>query len=239
MVVVELGATVWTRRAGIAMKKGERFFIRSHVVTATGGKYPTGLTLIDNVNQEGKMDGDLTAGTWVRATQTVFGFSPLIITGIPTTSNANFKVLGIWGDSISQGAGTTLASIDGNLAGEFGMLQNGAKRAGWGYASMGTNGQKASDFADLAKRINRMNFFKYCDSVIVEYGTNDLPDSAMTLAKLKDNLKLIHKLFWDMGIPTVQTTVVPRTTSTDAWATYYSKPNACTCKYSRWIVEHT
>ncbi|MGG4090549.1 SGNH/GDSL hydrolase family protein [Paenibacillus lautus] len=197
-----------------------KIFVRTHVVVNPGEKYPVGLTLAGGSNiGEGIMPGDVTTGTFTSTTPTpLYGLTPLALYGRLTASSKRFKTVGLCGDSISVGAGRTVAPIDGRPAGEVGFMQIGALRAGWGYLSIGMNGQKASDFVSPARRMHQMHMIKDCDLVIVEYGTNDL-NAGRTFEQLKADLLAIHQAYWEMGIPTVQTTIAPRTNSTDGWST--------------------
>jgi lysophospholipase L1-like esterase len=197
-----------------------RVLVRTHVVVKDGEKYPVGLTLAGGSNAgEGIMPGDSTTGTFTSTTPNpLYGLTPLAIYGKPTVSAKRFKTVGLCGDSISVGAGRTLGPIDGRPAGEVGFMQIGAMRAGWGYISIGMNGQRASDFANPSRRINQVHMVKDCDLVIVEYGTNDL-NAGRTFEQIWADLLTIHQAYWAMGIQTVQTTVAPRTNSTDGWST--------------------
>lgn len=204
----------------ITLKKGERVLIRTHVRVEDGGKYPLGLTIAGGSNLgEGVMQGDATTGTFTTTTpNAVFAYTPLAIYGTPSPSAGRFKTVGISGDSISAGAGRSIAPIDGRPAGEVGFMQIGAMRAGWGYVSIGMNGQKASNFGP-SNRINQLEMVKDCDLVIVEYGTNDMSTTGITLEKAWSDIVAVHQAYWAMGIPTVQTTIAPRTSSTDGWTT--------------------
>ncbi|WP_162939192.1 SGNH/GDSL hydrolase family protein [Paenibacillus lautus] len=197
-----------------------RIYVRTHVVVNAGEKYPVGLTLAGGSNPgEGVMPGDATSGAFTSTTPNpLYALTPLAIYGKPAASSRGFKTVGLCGDSISVGAGRALAPVDGRTAGEVGFMQIGAMRAGWGYVSIGMNGQKASDFAAASRRVNQMHMVKDCDLVIVEYGTNDL-NSGRTFEQVRNDLLTIHNAYWEMGIPTIQTTIAPRTTSTDGWVT--------------------
>lgn len=217
--IIALGASALSDELRISIKKGTRFFVRTHIHLNAGEKHPTGLTLLGGQNVgEGIMTGDATTGTFTSETPNpLFAYAPLVILGEPSRQRP-FKTVGLCGDSISTGAGHTNASVDGKPVGDLGFMQIGALRAEWGYVTAGMNGQKASDFADPSKRTNQLKMMKDCDLVIVEYGTNDLA-AGRTFEQLRADILSIHKLYWSMGIPTAQTTIAPQTTSTDAWAT--------------------
>lgn len=248
--VLHPGARALSDVLRISLKKGDRVHIRTHGKVEDGGKYPLGLTVVGGSNPgEGVMEGDATTGTFTSNTpNAVFAYTPLAIYGTSSPSAGRFKTVGISGDSISVGAGRSIGSVDGRPAGEVGFLQIGAMRAGWGYVSVGMNGQKASNFGP-ANRINQLEMVKDCDLVIVEYGTNDFSSTGITYEKVKADLLGVHRAYWDMGIQTVQTTIAPRTNSTDNWATLENQtpayeatsgsPGSIRSRINDWIRNNT
>lgn len=247
---MNLGARVVTDELRVSIKKGTRFFVRTHVVSVVGERRPKGLTIFGGQNSgEGIMSGDATTGTFTTTNvNPYFAYSPLVVLGEPSRVK-DFKTVGICGDSISAGAGHANVSVDGKPVGEVGYMQIGAMRADWGYVSAGMNGQKAQDFASPTKRTTQLQMLKNCDLVIVEYGTNDLADATRTFENIRDYLLSIHQAFWSMGIPTAQTTISPQTTSTDSWATLENQtvknanfapgPDSARGKLNRWIMNNT
>lgn len=247
---VELGSLVYTDPLPINMELGDTFHVRTHVVQNTGEKHPRGLLLFSSPNQEGASDGD-TTGTAAAVTPTpgtLYGLTPLALIATPT-ANAKQKVVGFLGSSSSVGTGRSNTVWNGHPQGDLGYLQIGAFMAGWSHLNIGMNGQKASDFVQFAKRRSRVQLAKDCDLVIVQYASNDLSDAGMTFETLRNNLLTIHKLFWDMGIPTAQVTVNPRTNSTDGWTTLQNQTpidanfapgtDSARGKYNRWTMKNT
>ncbi|QCT03832.1 hypothetical protein E6C60_3121 [Paenibacillus algicola] len=244
-----LGARTITDEIRISIKKGTRFFVRTHVLLNTGEKHPTGLTVIGAQNPgEGLMEGDATAGTFTSQNNNPkYAYAPLVILGEPA-HRVNFKTVGFCGSSSSTGAGHTNTRVDNFPVGEVGFMQIGALRAGWGYVTAGQNGQKASDFVQLIKRTNQLQMLKNCDLVIVQYSSNDLADSSTTFEVLKENILKIHQVYWNMGIPTAQVTVNPRTTSTDGWTTLQNQTpinanfapgaNSARGKFNAWVMNN-
>lgn len=215
---VALGDRILTDTIKASLIKGERFFVRTHVVQNAGEKHPVGITTFSA--GEGVADGDATTGTFTtRNPAPAYVLGPLALYGTPASTVLNFKTVGLCGDSISVGAGRENSPIDGHPVGDIGFLQLGAMKAGWGYVTIGMNGQKASDFAAPGKRVNQLHMVKDCDLVIVEYGTNDYLSGTQTFDQVKTSILAIHKAYWDMGIPTIQTTISPSTNSTDVWTT--------------------
>lgn len=247
---VELGSLVYTDPLPINMELGDTFHVRTHVVQNTGEKHPRGLLLFSSPNQEGASDGD-TTGTAAAVTPTpgtLYGLTPLALFATPA-ANAKQKVVGFVGSSSSVGTGRSNTVWNGHPQGDLGYLQIGAFMAGWSHLNLGMNGQKASDFAQFAKRRSRVQLAKDCDLVIVQYASNDLSSASTTFEDLRADLLTIHKLFWDMGIPTAQTTVNPRTNSTDGWTTLQNQtpinanfapgPDSTRGKYNRWTMKNT
>lgn len=217
---IPLGGRSLTDEIRINIKKGTRFFVRTKITLNAGEKYPAGLTLFGGNNTgEGVKTGDALTGTFTPDNvNPVNSYTPMVLLGEPSKL-VEYKTVGLCGSSSTTGTGHSNTSVDGHPVGEVGYLQIGAMRAGWGYVTGGMNGQKAADFADPSKRVHQMQMFKGCDLVIVQYGSNDLTTAGKTFEQMKADLLAIHKVFWSMGIKTVQATITPRTTSTDNWAT--------------------
>lgn len=246
----DLGAMGRTDSLGITLKKGDMIFVRTHVKQEPGEKHPRGLLLFSSPNNEGYTLGDTTstAGAVVPVAGTLYGLTPLALFANPSPSADSFKTLGICGSSSSTGTGRGNTVLEGHPQGDIGFLQIGAMRAGWGYVTIGQNGQKASDFAEPLKRRNRVQMTKDCDLVIIQYASNDLSDSKETFESIKENLLRVHGAFWDMGIPTAQVTVNPRTNSTDGWTTLVNQtpinanfapgPNSTRGRLNAWIMKN-
>lgn len=208
--------TITVDRGGIAISdpligpfaKGDRLLVRSHVVLPTGGRWPCGPVL--NRGYEGAVDGDatLTANHLISFPFTVVpAFTCCMIAG--PTSDLTPTVAGI-GDSIMDGAGdSTGYQNDG-----FFMRAVGSSM---GYLRISAPGERASNVAGFRGFAVRGLIAMNCRNVVCEYGTNDLGNS--TLAQLKANLLAIWNLYSRPGVRVFQTTIIPKTTSTDSWAT--------------------
>ncbi|MFK4167726.1 hypothetical protein ACI2LM_15915 [Paenibacillus lautus] len=246
-----LGTMGLTDVLPLSLKRGDMIYVRTHVVQNAGEKHPRGLLLFSSPNNEGYTLGDTTetptAVTPVPGT--LYGLTPLALYATPSPSAGKFRTVGICGSSSSTGTGRSNTVLEGHPQGDIGFIQIGAMRAGWGYVTTGMNGQKASDFAEPVKRRSRLQMMKDCDLVIVQYSSNDLSDNTMTFEKLRDNLLKIHQGFWDMGIPTAQVTVNPRTNSTDNWTTlenqspinanFAAGPESVRGRYNAWVMNNT
>lgn len=213
-ITVAPGTTVTSDRIGIEFAKGETFYVRTHLIATTAGKFPHNI-VVTKENGEGKATGDQTKTTTAFPTGTLAAYGPLAIYATPT--NPNFEVIACIGDSISVGANHEAISVDGHIAGEVGFMQIAAMRSNRGYITLGMNGQMSSGFTQ-DKRMRRMVLASKCDIAIVNYGTNDHAQQR-PLAEIKANLADMWKALKLRGLRVYQTTITPRTTSTDGWKT--------------------
>lgn len=221
---------------GMELYKGQTFYVRTYM-KSSGYVYNVSSLV---VNGEGVRAGNLLkSDSFTGIKQAVFG--PLAIHAIP--SGVDFKVVACIGDSISIGAGLGEEAVDNHIPGEVGFMQVGAMRAGMGFITLGMNGQSLDGFTQQ-KRLVRMDLAVKCDIAIVNYGTNDLT-GARTLDALKDLYLDTWKSLKMRGLRVFQTTITPRTTSTDNWATVENQapanarhgfgPDADRAVLNRWI----
>lgn len=214
-VKVPPGTQVISNSLSIELSKGDTFYVRAHLTIPTAGKFPYNI-ITTKGNGEGKTAGDQTKSTAAFPTATLAAFGPLAIYATPT--NPNFEAVACIGDSISVGANHDgNISVDGHIPGEIGFMQIAAMRSGRGYITLGMNGQMSSGFVS-DKRMRRMILASRCDVAIVNYGTNDLAQQR-PLSEIQANLLDIWKALKMRGLRVYQTTITPRTNSTDNWTT--------------------
>lgn len=187
--IIPRGAAFWIRRWG-SCASGHCY------VASMGG---TGIDL----SNFGASLPDLTmtpATNPVAATVNIF--APMAILAYTTNASVLFV-----GDSIAHGVGDTYTSgpcDQGILARSVGQWA--------GYISRGNPGQTAASF--ITTHDKAVALAQYCSHVVCEFGTQDLAGGAATLLT---NLGLIAGYY--AGKPFFQTTIIPRTTSTDGWIT--------------------
>lgn len=143
---------------------------------------------------------------------TVAGFGPSAVLGSVTSPrNACVAVLG---DSISVGAS------DGNFAAHGGTGIYGRSCDNLvPCMGMGVTGSSATNQQGHTAMRTDLMAKAGVTHAIVEYGTNDL--TSATVANITTWLNIIHAAI-KTAIPTAkvyQTTIIPRTTSTDGWTT--------------------
>lgn len=181
-----------------------------------GTKFPHAI-VSQTANGEGARAGNqLKSQTFSPISQAVFG--PVAIYG--RTADRSFETIACIGDSISIGANFGTAIYGDYLQGELGFMQLTALTSGRGYVTLGMNGQQLTGFGPN-NRPRRIAIAKYgsADIALVNYGTNDLAYSTSSLDELKAKYLDVWKACKDAGMRVYQTTITPRTTSTDSWAT--------------------
>ena len=87
------------------------------------------------------------------------------------------------------------------------------------HVFIGASGETANNFTDQAKTIYRLGLARNCTAALVQLGTHDI-FSGRTAAQVQANLQTIYARLRTLGINRIyQTTITPRTTSTDSWTT--------------------
>ncbi|OIN87724.1 MAG: hypothetical protein AUJ12_01050 [Alphaproteobacteria bacterium CG1_02_46_17] len=109
-------------------------------------------------------------------------------------------------------AGTT---DEGDATGDTGEL---ARSIGgdFAYSNVGLGGDTALAFSTGVSSGNRADLAQYCSHILCNLGVNDI-QAGRTLATIGGYLQDIYAMFPDKKI--YQTTITPKTASTDSWAT--------------------
>lgn len=211
---VQPGRMVISDPIGLLLKRGDTFRIRTHVTSATGGKFPYNITT-NAANGEGKAAGNHLRDATLPNSATLAALGPLAILATPVKP---FEVVACVGDSISLGAGNDLTNTDNHLVGEVGFMQLAAMRTGRGYITLGMNGQATDGFVEF-KRHRRMLLADKCTIAICNYGTNDMTVTTRPLSEIQANLLDMWEALSLRGLKVYQTTITPRTNAKDKWAT--------------------
>jgi lysophospholipase L1-like esterase len=192
----------------------ERFWIRMHLANSSGIPTQNGsITPAENVNNAFMGDcfetsaTDKTMSGTISAVENVT-YHPVVIAPITAPS-----VL-ILGDSISVGYGDfEPTDHTSGIGGDIGAI---ARTIGpsFGYSNMAMNAEAASDF--ITNHTKRLAVLPYCTHVIVNYAVNDLFAGA-SAATIESRLTTIYG--YCTGKTVFQTTVPPRTNSSDVWVT--------------------
>lgn len=187
--------------------------------TATpGGKFIT----YPGANDPGTFD---TAG----AVPSITGASGSSKYGLPLIFLGRFSepgclsVMGV-GDSILDGSGDSNNPLP--VPTGFGFLNRAALDSNGANAiamfNLTRHGQTAARLLDVNQTPRQRQFFKFANVIVEEYGTNDLGSGGTGNAStILTNLQSIWSLARAAGVQkVVRTTLMPRTTSTDVWATF-------------------
>lgn len=190
---------------GLSFVEGDYFYTNTYVTVPAGGKYP--LTMVTNASiGEGRTVGDITDGGAVTAYNN-YGFAPFAIIGVIAGSRK--PVIGLIGDSIMYG----FSNNDLSFA-ELFCINNRIP-----YVKLAKSGERANQFTAEGRR-HRWKYLDYgITHAIVEYATNDMSQNPATLSAVTTPLQEVWNALDSRGIKVAQTTCVPRTTSTDSWAT--------------------
>lgn len=196
---------------------GALFCVRAYFTSTTGV-----LSLNQDVSGGGTIGvGGLEAG--------VAGITDKTMSGTVTAADNGYPPLGIIGlttkpsiiiigDSITEG----FKDSTGDTSGDFGTI---ARSIGpnYAYCLMAQNGDRLFSF--LLANTNRRAMFAYGSHLIVGYGSNDVFGLARTGAQLLADVQTVSGYMTGQSAingftrRSYPTTLLPRSTSTDAWIT--------------------
>jgi hypothetical protein len=164
---------------------------------------------------------DLTApGSAAIADSVNYLFAPMAITGTPAPGTSAKSTL-VVGDSIAAGLGDS-ASMAGWNVSNSGLSGGGYISRGLhglaGFVNVAVSGDRAYVFAANTGHFRRLMLGSSFSNMICEYGRNDLSDGR-TLAQIQASQLAIWRMGVARGMRVFQTTITPRTTSTDGWCT--------------------
>ena len=146
---------------------------------------------------------------------------PLVFLG-RFTEPGHLSVIGI-GDSILDGTGDSANPVP--VISGYGFYNRAAVDSNGANAiamfNLTRHGQSASNFANPKRQTRQALFLPFANVVVEEYGTNDLGSSGGgDPAAILSNLDKIWTAARNAGVQKiVRTKLMPRTTSTDLWAT--------------------
>jgi hypothetical protein len=207
-VTIQPGAEVVTDPLHLSVPKGQIVQVTVFVTVASAGmSWPLGhasagcsTTATDNTLVAN-------SGAWV----TVFGnygYSASAI--LATTKSAHPVMVGLIGDSIVSGEHDNPVTMGG--------FERGIAAAGVPFTKAAIVGETANNFTGQAARQYRGRYLAGCTHVLGDYGVNDFSGSRTT-AQIAGDLLASWAWLKAQGMRVYWTTITPRTTSTDAFAT--------------------
>lgn len=211
-VTIKPGAIAFSDPMGVTISKGTEFFTRTYVSVGAGESFPRGSDSTVFADGEGHnyaspVGADLTAVGSVAVTadgsERVYG--PYAILGYPKTPGA--ASIAIFGDSIAAGSSDSdLGYIVRALGGDY-PYQRLAFPGETVDALMQQSGTTRFRRASLMEAAGITH-------IICEIGVNSLGS-----AVVETNIQTLWSFLAGYGVPVYQTTITPKTTSTDSWAT--------------------
>lgn len=154
------------------------------------------------------------SGTISATSSTASSYSPTAVLGRVKAANVLPTHVVVLGDSIPSGAGDAI-SRDA----EGGYVQTAFDALRIPYTRVSRSGESAQSFAALSTSRRRRVLVAGATHALCTYGTNDLFSNTRTLAQVQADLLTIWTMCFRRGIKVIQTTVTPRTNSSDGWTT--------------------
>lgn len=212
-----LGTGAWavSDPVGITIPAGADVYVCTYVTVASGG-WPVGRAMASSIGGEGTngtngadATGSCAVGTGM--TSGGYSFGPAAIIGHPLIRG--LPAIGLIGDSICAGSGDAYNTVSGYA----GYIERGLSNT-YAWLSSCRSTDQINFF--LAHAAWRLAYFpQYITSVINELGTNDVQTGGNSAATVEANLTALYNEFKSRGVAAYQTTLLPRTSSTDFWTT--------------------
>jgi hypothetical protein len=205
-VVVEPGASIACDPLGIQIKSGDQFHTLTYVEVTAGQKWPLSNTAVATDTEGVTIGSDLTMTGGVTATN-VRTYGPSAIVGTVAEAVPSVSI----GPADSIGAGY-------DDAGDVGFIARALIADGIGYLNLGMGSDAPGKWTLNEKRRRRAPLLRYCNYAVIEIGTNGI-QSPTTMDTVAANQIAVWKFVAEQGIKGYQTTLLPRSTSTDGFAT--------------------
>jgi hypothetical protein len=194
---------------GLSIPTGAAFAVRQWVHNNSGIYYFVGIedqTIGDSMAVSSSALPDQTTSCTAISDSAVGIHTPLAI--ISTITQPSVAIIG---DSIAGGIGDSYTAGSGDL----GFIAR-AVGPNFGYSNVAVPGDAASFWVNNGST-QRASILPYVSNMIVEYGSNDFIGE--TLSQVKTYLSTIYAQAPAGVAQTFQTTISPRTSSTDNWQT--------------------
>lgn len=221
--VLAPGESVWSDPMDLTIPASTQGFIRTYVSVVAGqtwcisraasvsngegSNYASSITPgIDDVDNTGVIPGSGTSG---------YVYSASGCRALPA-SRSIASVL-IVGDSIAVGAGEIAAGTFGDANGYTGFIERGLGSS----VHWQTDDRSSDTTANFLAGVKRFSMFSGTSytHAVCEYGTNDVYGSGLTFAQ---SCQILTNAWTKLRLyvpKVIQTTITPRTTSSDGWIT--------------------
>jgi hypothetical protein len=215
-VTISSGQYVKSDPLPIRIRQGRTYFTRTFVTVPSGGTIVAG-SAPDSSRYE-YTDNTTTTDQTLSGTisgSVSYGYSPVAIIGTPY-SRAAVPMVVLLGDSIMQGVARNPVYSWAEEVLELALIP---------HLSLAMSGEQAVQFGGQQGLINEDNGHRYrgrfiagATDVISDYSINDFSTGA-TAAQMQTRSLGMSRLATQVGARFHQTTITPKTTSTDSWAT--------------------
>lgn len=207
------GAQMWSDPVPMSVTNGDYIWIRTSAGVTNGGSYFAGP--VSNFSGEGHSADparSLVDGGTIATVANDFLYDAMVI---DAQIKGSKSAVAIFGDSISVG----LYSHSGDpFIWDAGIVTGFGPNFGANvpYALFGMSSEAFQNFSNPTNDIYRWEMLRGCNIALSAYGANDNPSgiAVMTNAAVSFWMRLRQ-----MGLPVWQMTLLPRTTSTDGFAT--------------------
>lgn len=208
---IKPGGLVATLAHSAVYRAGEAFVLRVYVNTGSAtGVFPAVRQTAWSSYGEGRRDGGNYADSGTVNSSFSFAYAPFRVTGIPLNNVYPMQV-GFFGDSIADGSG------DYQRAQNRGFIVRALETAALPFIGHASGGRLGYDFVTPKYHHLTARMFSGITHGIWEFGANDF--LTKTLTEMKTSTISGVQMFSERGARMAATTLVPRTTSSDSWAT--------------------
>lgn len=207
--------------------KGGGYFVRTAITVAANGSWPGSHRVLPGYNRYGAAAGDQADSTNVDQFQTPsYAFCPTAILGVPTTALMRTANVLLVADSI--GGGLYTGGMNVQDSGDLGGYSDGLTRAKIPHVRWASGGSRQEWVAQNIDIIRRLASRARATHVLTNLSINNR--SSVPGAWIGTT-----KAMWDalatLGLPVIQTTIMPQASSTDDFATLDNQTPDSTTPY--------
>ena len=203
------GATILSDPLGLTFDDNEEFQVRTFIaVPADTNTHPSGFS----AHRGGVGDQTLSASpSWTLFTTPAY--SPMAIIGY-----GNKKAVIGHGDSIQYRSNDSSIDINGKTIYATGFANRACITAKIPYINISKGGEKVQNAIDPTYNWLKHTVLPYGSIFLSDLGTNDCA-GGRTFAQIQADLLSLWNNMANRGLKVFATTIPPKTTSTDSWAT--------------------
>jgi len=221
--VLQPGDTVWSDLLSVTVPANTQYFVRPYISVTAGQTWPVSRALSVSNGEGSNYSSSISPGSDLSYSTGVisgsgtsgYGYGPCGMRGTPAGSLGTVYVAG---NSIAVGAGEIGAGTFGDIDGYTSYIERGlGANVHWMTATRSSSTTASfNSFSPLRIALATGTTFTHA---VTEYGTNDVYGSGLTFAQTTTALITSWNRLLLVAPKVIQTTITPRTTSTDGWIT--------------------